>query len=263
MSEAHLNSKGLAGRIDDLYGGGLPRDAGLVHVAAVWASPEGGLVNLRIGPQTPESPTDRFVLDLARARADAIISTGAILRAEPALTHLPAPQHRAAMSDWREASLGRDQPPLLAVLSRGRDIQLAHPAFHDWARPMLFTTHEAARRLAAECGVAGIELESGAEPTLAGLVGVLERERGCRTILLEAGPSTTRPLYAEGPADAPSVDELMLSVCRVPMLPEAAIGAPFAAVGQIRAAGLDLQSERALVEPSGPWSFQRWTRRIG
>ncbi len=262
MPEARLNLAGLAERIDDLYGDALTADAGLVHVAAVWASPAGRLFNLRIGPEAPASETDRFVLDLARVRADAIVSTGAILRAEPALTHVPAATHRAGLLRWREHALGREGPPLLAVLSRGLDIQTIHPAFHDWARPLLFTSHEGARGLAGACRVSGIELCTHEEPSLAALLQMLREERDCRTVLVEAGPSTTRGLYESGEAAGPArVDELMLSVCHARSLPATAVGEPFASVEAIRAAGLALRSERTRKESSGPWSFQRWLVR--
>ena len=77
MPAQHLHA-----RLEALYGvRELPRAAGVLHVAAVWAERPDRLTVLEITAQTPKSDDDAFALSLARARADAVLTTGAILRA--------------------------------------------------------------------------------------------------------------------------------------------------------------------------------------
>ena len=72
-------------RVAALYGEVDWRGArGVLQVAAV---ADRAWVAIAIGPAAPSSATDRFVLGFARARSDAIVTTGAILRAEPDLVH--------------------------------------------------------------------------------------------------------------------------------------------------------------------------------
>ena len=117
-------------RIARLYGDDVDwcTATGRLHVAAIHAASERVLA---IGPAAPPSETDRFVLGLARARADVIVTTGSILRAEPELVHRFAetPQADAAFAAWRRSVLGRADPPRLLVLSASGDLPKAHPAF--------------------------------------------------------------------------------------------------------------------------------------
>ena len=91
------------------------------------------------------------------------------------------------------------------------------------------------------------------------LGGALEASasRGAATIVLEAGPSTTRSAYREG-----RVDELMLSLFHGPFdggMNETI--APFA-MQEIELALPHASARREHLEPSGRWSFQRrWRAR--
>ena len=51
-------------------------------------TPQGTSRVIAIGEEAPKSPTDLFILNLARSRADAVVTTGNLLRTEPRLTHL-------------------------------------------------------------------------------------------------------------------------------------------------------------------------------
>lgn len=246
----------IDGKIDTLYGGDLAGARGVIHVASVWADPQGELHNLLINDVTPLSLLDEFVLSLARMRADAIVTTGRILRLEPEMTHAPDEDEAEDLLDWRAVRLGRDAAPLSVVLSRGDNVDLDHPALRSWTRAMIYTSEVGARGLQGQAGARGIELVSEREPSLRSLVDYLIDDRGCETVVVETGPSTVAELYA-GPA---RVDELMLSVCRCEAIPDDARGAPFVSRESMAEAGLVLQSELSSEEESGPWSFQRYRR---
>jgi riboflavin biosynthesis pyrimidine reductase len=244
-------------KIETLYGADVSAVGGVIHVASVWSDPKGVLHNLLINDSTPLSLLDEFVLSLARMRADAIVTTGRILRLEPEMTHAPDEDEAEDLLEWRATRAERDEPPLSVVLSRGEDIDLEHPVLHSWSRPMIYTQYAGARALDVAARARGIELVGEADPSLASLLTYLRAARGCETIVIEAGPSTTAALYV-----APGqVDELMLSVCRSPWIDEAARGAPFVTRALLTSAGLALVSELSSEEESGPWSFQRYRRR--
>lgn len=236
-----------------LYGGAsLTARRGVVHVTALFAETTGALHTLRIGPKSPQCPYDFFALQLARARADAIVVTGQILRDEPALHYALVGPGAEALTAWR-ASLGLDAPPRVLVLTSGRELDLAHPALDGtWATPVIFTSTEAATRLRgrASCAVVG-HPEPSASAALAWL-----REEGARTIVLEAGPSTTRPLH-----DAGLVDELALSVFRGPVAPDARGARLFADEADVwRRFGTG--SPPVVVDTSdGTWTFQLFPAR--
>ncbi|MBK8593593.1 MAG: dihydrofolate reductase family protein [Sandaracinaceae bacterium] len=233
-----------------LYGPGFEPREGVLHVTAV-----AGLARrtLRIDEHTPKSLADTFALNLARARADAIVITGKLLRDEPALSYAPGSPGPAApaMADYRR-QLGRDARPWLVVLTRGAGLPLTHPVFHDGhTRPLIHAPAAAAEalRAVAPCEVLG----SDGEASLAGLVAAL-RARGARTISFEAGPSTTRELYT---GDAPLLDELCLSAF-LGTLPH---GAQLAEALPALPPALTLAGpERQVHAPSGPWAFARYVR---
>lgn len=230
-----------------LYGIDVAALRGVRHVAAV--ASEGDLHRvLRIGPHAPKSELDLFVLNLARAWAEAIVVTGAVLRAEPELRYeLEGPGDAArGLVEWRREAMGIEQAPELVVLTRGDDLPLDHPALHGWARPLVYTTRESAQRL-AEAGVRVVGAEA---PSVRGAIAHLSAE-GAHTIAIEAGPTATGGLY-----DAPSpVDELWLSVYEGP-LDARARGGLLPSAGELDAAGFT----RASVARAGPWRFERWVR---
>lgn len=243
-------------RIRELYGAALEEPAGVLHVAAVWLEAGGGLPTLRITPRTPRSATDRFALGLARARADALLTTGRILREEPALEHRYHEDNTldAALTHWRRERLAKPRAPVSAVLTSGRDLDLTHPLFAGPAQVWILTGLNAAaalqRRLPSRHRVIGRS-----EPTLHDALSYLRGEASCATVTVEAGGSTTRTLYE---AEL-GVDELMLSVFAAPELAESLRGPSFAtAIGLSRAFGppLSLHTEQ---EPSGRWSLARFT----
>jgi riboflavin biosynthesis pyrimidine reductase len=242
----------IEARLRALYGE-LPGEVGVLHVAAVWQRPDGERRVLRIREAMPRCDTDAFALSLARARADAIVTTGRILRLEPALTHelLGPPQLQADLREWRRLRLGRSEPAQSAVLTSGRELDLDHPVLRAAARPLVLTGRSAAAQLASAAARRGIGLVA-LEPLdlRTGLAAL--RARGGRCISIEAGPETALPLY-----DAPlAVDELMLSVYEAAELPAEVVGPAF--LGAARLAELLPRASRA--QRVGPWSFERRTR---
>lgn len=252
-------------RIAALYGPQAPTQMrafrGLLHVAAVWAG-DPSWPAILIRPDGPRSASDRFALELARARADAIVITGKILREELDL-HYGQPgagtSYQAALTQWRAQALGKREPPRLAILSSGRAIDLDHPVFRSWVRPLLLVdaAHAEPLRLElSEGGLEQVELLALERPSLPATLELL-RERGAETISLEAGPRTLAPLYTQ--AEGPGVDELMLSLFRGE-LPERLRGGSF--VDRARAEALfECVAEAEREGSSGPWSFTRWAHR--
>lgn len=250
---------------------GLTDPAGVIHVAAVGREPDGELVVLEINQATPRSAHDRFALDLARARADVIVTTGAILRAEPGLRYELASDRADALHTWRMDQLGRPTPPLVVVLTGREDIDLDHPTLHGWAQPWIFTNVDCARalhgRLPRHVGLAGVP-----SPDLQTLVDWARRRFDARTITIEAGPTTTRPLYrfhdeglhheeaAPGEGEGPGlVDELMLSVFEG-TIPSAARGQPFVPERTLERYFTRRHEGEVVHEQSGPWRFIRLLR---
>jgi riboflavin biosynthesis pyrimidine reductase len=246
----------VADRVRRMYGDETLSDpAGVIHVAAVGREPDGELVVLKINQSTPTSTHDRFALDLARARADVIVTTGAILRAEPGMRCDLASDRADALHTWRIDQLGRPTPPLVVVLTGREDLDLDHPALHGWAQPWIFTHVDCARalhgRLPQHVGLAAVP-----SPDLQTLVDWARRRFDARTITIEAGPTTTGSLYEQSPT---LVDELMLSVFEG-SIPSAARGDRFADPRAVERC-LTHRREGAVVnEPSGPWRFVRLLR---
>lgn len=280
---------GLEARLETLYGGGIDwaRATGVVHVAAIGARARAVLA---IGAGAPASPTDRFVLGFARARADAIVTTGAILRAEPALVHRCAdePEQDARWQRFRAERLGRRRPPELVVLTAGAELPLEHPALCQAQRTVVLTSAAGRARLTEALGsrtAAGghpawarstgkLEVVAlDAAPTtpvtefLARAIAWLQDARGHETIVLESGPRSTLGLYAAG---RPWIDELLLSVFEGgdfatvagPPFPDAAALARYFACGVAGAENGRSQplSRRRVEEPSGAWVFERYRR---
>lgn len=233
---------------------------GLLQPAAVYRPRPGALRILRINPDTPHSNYDQLSLMVSRARADAILTSGQNLRLEPHGTHtLQGPGNLAeTLATWRREHLGKTSPPHLLVLTRGRNLDLDHPALNYNGRVLIFTTEESAFALEAAAAERGIEVVGAAEPSPAAAVEFLRQELGAATISVEAGPTVARELY-----DPVIVDEIQLSIFDPPD--------PAALPGSIRGPFfLDEARLRELYRWSpgfsettsdGVWTFYRLERR--
>jgi riboflavin biosynthesis pyrimidine reductase len=264
MQTVASTSEGIDQRLASLFGEVDWRAArGLLQIAAISASTRAVLA---IGPHAPRSATDRFVLGFARARADVIVTTGAILRAEPDLVHRTAddPDVEAAFRIWRASILGKLDPPSLIVLSRSGDLPLDHPAIAAAASGIVWTSREGRARLgplvgplAVEPGAGSIDAQERGSDDGRGLIDALALGR-FETVLLEAGPRTTRVLYASrGEAPAVRLDELLLSRFEGPVAP-AALGPPFVSEAALTARFPRPATSVRVEEPSGVWRFDRY-----
>jgi riboflavin biosynthesis pyrimidine reductase len=228
----------------------------VIHVAAVWRESAQSFVTLAIGEESPASETDRFLLGVARARADAILTTGRILRREPAVTHaLDAPAGWSeALEAWRRERLGKREPPLSVVLTSGRGLDLEHPLFRSGTRTLVYTSEGASRELAGRAAALGVEVVGRPRPGPRDALDHLARVRGVATLSIEAGPSTSLALYK----DPFAVDELMLSIYLEPTLPAAVRGPAFLSPARIAATLGSAPRGHASREASGRWLFRRY-----
>ena len=231
--------------------------AGVLHVTAVGRTEDGGLEVIAIGPGAPPSATDFFLLNLCRVRADAIVTTGRILRSEPGVHHGPqgAGDEPEMLAAFRREVLGKETPPRSVVLTSGTNVDLSHPIFHG-ARPALVVTGPAgAAALRARATTAELEIAELPVPGLRAAIALLRR-RGCETICIEAGPATSLDLYRE-PLE---IDELVLSTWEERTLPPDLRAGRFPGEPELDAA-LPRRGPVALrVEQSGRWTFARRRR---
>lgn len=206
------------------------------------------------------------MLSAARARAGAILTTGANIRAEPTLSHEPFGAGAQALREWRRARITRgiDIPPHTVVLTRDASLDLTHPLFRRTSGTAHVLTDRAgalglrqrAQQLAdgrAALNILELRGRALAHPispiVFASSLPLVQRTcesgpprvvtaatnevaHGARLpstgVLLECGIATARPLYYTG-----VVDELLLSVYRGP-LDISATGKPFLSWKEIR-----------------------------
>jgi hypothetical protein len=274
--------------LEELYGRvDWRRASGVVQVTAIAAADR---ATIALGPEAPVSAFDRFVLGFARARTDAIVSTGAILRAEPELVHCYAEDavRNAEWTQWRASVLERSSPPGLILLSRSGDFPLDHPALEAAPSGILWTSASVRDRLGPRVGalevVAAEEVaekithaatqevdrgdgagsaaggDAGAQAGIAMALAYARTQCGLGRIAIEAGPSVTQALYAASSQPGQSaarIDELLLSLYHGELAP-AARAAAFASEAQLAVQRLERLSQRDVEEPSGRWSFARY-----
>ena len=207
----HLPRFKLPVELHRLYGGdfGLPQSC----VFANFVSTIDGVVaipSLRRSNRliSDDSESDRFVMALLRASADAILVGSGTLIGSPnarwqARDAYPA---AAAQLDELRRGLGGSDQPELAVVTASGSIDPAHPAVRDGAH--VLTTKRGAAKLAEQLpdasqlivlpGEDGVDLHAAVE---------FLRSRGHNRILSEGGPTLFGSL-----ASAELIDELFLTV---------------------------------------------------
>lgn len=242
--------------VREIYGADLD-STGVVHVTAVRQRRD-VYETLKILPETPKCAHDFFVLNVARARADAIVTTGKILREEPRLEHrLQGPGRVAeALAAWRRDCLGKSRPPVTLVLTSGRDLDLGHPVFKAWTRPVIYTGREGHWRLESRAADHGVEVVGVDEPGVRGAIEFLRYQFGAATISIEAGPSVSCRLYEPPPA----VDELLLSVVEVADLPASVRGGKFLTAADVGRVFSRYTVPYRVTTEDGEWRFQRFLR---
>ena len=238
---------------EELYGPSAKLPVrGVLHVVSAFEHVDSRLHVINIGPKAPKSASDFFVLNFWRAHADAVLTTAAVVRAEPKLSHELQGDHAAALSIYREQYLGRRDVPLCAILSASGELPSDHRIWQDRLRNHVLTAPGRVQALQAQLG------------TRASVVGIdaLDPARaidwlfaqGAQCVLIEAGPRTAGQLYGSHGG----VDHLMLSRCGAQVAPEA-IGRALPDSTQLFA-GLTRRCETEHHEESGPWWFSRWDR---
>ena len=257
------------------------RETGLLQVTSIDARARSVIA---IGPGAPASATDRFILGFARARADAIVTTGAILRAERDLVHRfsDVAGEDEAWRGWRADQLGRRESPSLLILSLRGEVPLDHPALAESPRTIVWTSQAGQARLGRAGG--RIEMRVGigvgsqhpsAAEALSDAYHWLRDELGAETVAIEAGPGATLGLYEAADGDsakfAPAassspriarVDELLLSIY-AGAAPTPVAGPAFPPTEQLAAyfSGTEQPGARVRVEePSGVWFCERYRR---
>lgn len=256
--------------LERLYGVvAWPLATGLLQVAAIHRPSQRILA---LGPEAPASATDRFVLGFARARADALLTTGAILRAEPDLVHRYADDEAGdrAWAAWRRDRLGREDRPCLLVLSGSGRFRSDHPALatgHGW----IFTTPAGRARIGEPPAGFEVVVDDGDAPAATApqrAVADYEAVATRPTIVIEAGPRTASAFHppavnAPSTPTAPStrphrlVDELLLSSFDGAIAPSVA-GPLFVARSRRFARFGAPVAHRRIDEPSGSWRFERY-----
>ncbi|MDA8016306.1 MAG: hypothetical protein MPN21_02560 [Thermoanaerobaculia bacterium] len=268
------DAEAVAAEVSAVFGSEL-RESGVIHVTAVWQRTDGMLVTLCTGSEAPRVPHDALVLGLARARADAILTTGEILRREPGLRHaLPGPGLLPrGLADWRRSVQGRTSPPLVCVMTRTGELDFDHPVFDHAGRSVIYCDRSAAWALESRAGDAGVELLAVEAPSGSDAVHRLRREFGTATVLVEAGPSVARGLYQpEGarhdyvqerdlfPGPPSHVDELLLTVLHRTDLETRFRGPRFLARSDVDASLGKPVSTHRLRSRTGDWELVRYLR---
>ena len=155
-----------------------------------------------------ESASDRFVMGLLRAFADAVlIGSGTLAGSTQGLWTADAayPPATEAFAKLRR-QLGRPPLPQLAVLTATGSVDPEQRALE--AGALVVTTDQGAARLDGRLPAATTVVSLGAGPQLDPRAAVeLLQERGCRLIVSEAGPHLFGSLLGAG-----LVDELFLTL---------------------------------------------------
>jgi riboflavin biosynthesis pyrimidine reductase len=236
----------------EIYGEPTNRVQGVLHCVSASERVDGRLHVIAIGPAAPKSETDFFVLNYWRAHSDAILTTAAIVRAEPRLSHTLQGRYAAELRSYRAEVAQRSAPPICLILSRSGELPPEHPLFSDPLRNVVLTVPERAAHLRALLG-ARAEVIGQSDLDARTAIDWL-RGQGARTILIEAGPSAVSALY-----EAPNrVDRLLLSRFDGELDP-AAVGGALPAPARLFE-HLSRRSESFRQEPSGTWCFQHWQR---
>ncbi len=228
---------------------------GVLRPAAVAPGPDDAWHILRIVEATPKSATDMLVLGSSRARADAVITTGKILREEPDVT-VAFPDHaRADLEAFRRDVLGENARPLPLpfVLTSGRGFDPGHRMIRDAGGAVVVTNDDGARRLGAQGLPDTITVVAVDEPDIREAVRVAREQFEVGTISIDAGPTAANALHD----DPLLVDEVFLAVYEGSLAPDL-LGPPFVSRRHLARRFVPASARAAVDEPSGPWTFQRF-----
>ena len=158
-----------------------------------------------------KDPSDRFLMGLLRACADAVVLGAGTLRATPGHLWTPAHVYPALATEFiaLRSALGRSAEPKLVLLTATGDIDFKHPALVKGA--IVITTEDGAKkvgeRLPATCEL--VVMGKGKSLDLNKAIGEV-RGRGLDVLLCEGGPHVIGQLLEDG-----LLDEAFLTVSPV------------------------------------------------
>ena len=158
-----------------------------------------------------KDPSDRFLMGLLRACADAVVLGAGTLRATPGHLWTPAHVYPALATEFiaLRSALGRSAEPTLVLLTATGDLDFKHPALVKGA--IVITTDGGAKkigeRLPATCEL--VVMGKGKTLDLNKAVGEV-RGRGLDVLLCEGGPHVIGQLLEDG-----LLDEVFLTVSPV------------------------------------------------
>ncbi len=232
------------------------RATGLIEAVETWQGDRGQYLKLRSDRETPRCHHGRLASNLARARADAILTSQTVLRRHPTLDHrLQGPgRSGVALTEWRSARLGKPEPPVTLVLASGDNLDLDHPVLHHWTRPVVFTTRQAQWQLESRAVDLGVEVVGVDEPTVHNAVDFLRRAFGAATIALELEDS--RALYR----DPVIVNEVLLTTCQTPQVNPVAVDPPFLTAEELVRRFPRHGKPYRIQAGDDPWRLQRFRR---
>lgn len=229
---------------------GLPS---ILHVAAVYEDNNSYKIIRVDSSKAPRSNEDFFALNLARARVDAIFTSGKVIREEADLSHSLQGPFAKSLEEYRTKVLGKASPPYSLIFTRGSP-DLESSFFDNKTRPVIYTSTDGYnsldKKVLEEKGI--IAKDGGASPTVEEALAYLKEELGVETVSMEAGPSVSNDLYNKS-----LVSELMLSIYSGKISPEA-IGNEFVSKKTIEE-NLILDS---LSNNYDGWTFKRYSRNI-
>jgi riboflavin biosynthesis pyrimidine reductase len=222
-----VNPPVLPDDLRTLYGGDLQfpvSGEGRPHVIGNFVSTLDGVVSFAIpgkaggGNVSGFNASDRFIMGLLRASADAVI-VGAATLAEVSQSHLFAAEYiyRAASDAYglyRRQILHKPRYPLTVIVSGTGNVDLGRAIFRTPdVRTVILTTDEGRLRLAT-AGTASLPSTevrvmkaAGSRLAAGAILELLRHEFGVRLLLHEGGPALFGGFVAEG-----LVDEFFLTV---------------------------------------------------
>jgi riboflavin biosynthesis pyrimidine reductase len=241
----------VAHELSALYGTAEPPAPGVLHIMHVARAADGRLSALRIGPATtPKSESDFFVVNAARAHADAVLTSAENLRREPALSHALQGPWAEALTRYRRETLHKVLPLTCAILTRSGDLPYPHPVWSDGTTKVIFTPRASRAMVplpadAQVVSIADLDAVSAARWLHA---------HGAPLVSVEAGPRTVRALY-----EANAVSELWLTHWESVTADAEFAGALPEDATLFR--GLSLRGSARRNEGGHTFRFERWSKR--
>ena len=209
-----------------LYGGGLgfPERSDRPYVAGNFVSTLDGVVSFAVpgksggGEISGFNETDRFIMGLLRASADAVmVGAGTLREVDPGYLWLPEhayPEGKERYARYRQGALRKPEPPWNVIVSGSGELDLGRAVFRTRGVKALVITSPKGEKLLAKNGAAALhstEVRAIEAPdgkiTPASIVELLRDQFAVQLLLHEGGPALLGDFVADG-----RLDELFLTV---------------------------------------------------